>query len=190
MNPAWKSIISTKLTVKLTARQIRNFWNKVNKTNSCWIWKAGFCSSGYGKFGTNGKTWRAHKLSFLMNGGILTDEKFYVLHNCPNGDNRLCVNPDHLWAGNPSDNIQDMLKKGRGNFARGENSGMRKHPESIKWGTQHPNAKLTEEKVIKIKKELISHNCRTLKAIADENGIHYVQIGQIRLGRAWAHVKI
>lgn len=35
-----------------------------------------------------------------------------VCHNCPLGDNKLCVNPDHLWIGTQKENNEDALQKG------------------------------------------------------------------------------
>jgi hypothetical protein len=51
----------------------------------------------------------AHRLSFILYKGPITDD-LYVLHRC---NNSLCVNPDHLYLGNQSDNVGDTLKSGR-----------------------------------------------------------------------------
>lgn len=34
----------------------------------------------------------------------------YACHHC---DNRTCCQPEHLFEGTPSDNVQDMMAKGR-----------------------------------------------------------------------------
>jgi hypothetical protein len=88
------------------------FWSKIKTgdPDECWPWQAGL-SYGYGTFGCRGQTWRAHKLAFLLSGGILTPEKPWVLHTC---DNKVCCNPRHLYAGDPGDNSADYTVRGRG----------------------------------------------------------------------------
>lgn len=61
----------------------------------------------------------------------LNAEGKLVCHTC---DVRACVNPTHLFIGDPIDNIHDMHKKGR-------------HPH----GLRYPNAKLTDEQVAEIR---------------------------------------
>ena len=87
----------------------QRFWEKVLKTESCWIW-VGCKQSGYGFiFGVGG----AHRAAWKLLRGEIPDG-MEVLHNCPGGDNPACVNPAHLWLGTHADNMRDMKEKGRG----------------------------------------------------------------------------
>lgn len=86
------------------------FWEKVNKTANCWIW-TGSCGTnwGYGEFWANNKKMLAHRYSWILHNGKIP-KTFKVLHKC---DNPPCVRPDHLWVGDDSDNMRDMVSKGR-----------------------------------------------------------------------------
>ncbi len=89
--------------------QINKFLDKVNQTDSCWEWTGARHISGYGHFGTEGKTYRAHRFAWqIWNGEI--SKGLYVLHKC---DNPSCVNPDHLFLGTAADNNRDRHLKGR-----------------------------------------------------------------------------
>lgn len=87
----------------------KRFMEKVEKTDSCWLWKAQIYPSGYGSFWMNGKNVTAHRASWKIFNGI-----FYpTLNVCHKCDVRNCVNPDHLWLGNDKENALDKIEKGR-----------------------------------------------------------------------------
>lgn len=190
MNSASKIITPNTIAVKLTPQQMASFWSKVKKTESCWIWMGAKRGNRYGSFKAGRLNLAAHRISFLINGGILTPEKPFVLHNCPNGDNGFCVNPEHLWAGNQFDNMRDMESKGRSDHPSGDRNGMVKHPESRLRGSQKPTSKLNEAQVLIIKKELSLKSRRTLCEIASDYGVTFALIGHIKHGRSWKHVKV
>lgn len=130
-----------------TAADEDRFWSRVDTGSSphgCWLWTAG-TSNGYGQFRPN-KTWPgigAHVFAWLLHAGEIP-EGMFVCHNCPGGDNRLCVNPAHLFLGTKSQNSLDMWAKGRG--ATGDRAGARKHPERLRRGDDHP-ARLRPERL-------------------------------------------
>jgi hypothetical protein len=92
----------------------KNFYSKVLKTKTCWIWTGSKNKKGYGLIGDcigGGKsiTKRAHRVIWVWKNGPIPDG-FIVRHIC---DNPSCVNPDHLEIGTYKDNTKDMLKRGR-----------------------------------------------------------------------------
>jgi hypothetical protein len=84
------------------------FFNNIEKTESCWIWKGVIVRGGYGHTFFK-KSVKAHRFSYMIHKGELEKEKM-VCHKC---DNPLCVNPEHLYLGTAKDNHNDMVNRGR-----------------------------------------------------------------------------
>lgn len=108
---------------------MKRFDDKIEYTDTCWLWRAGKDRWGYGQFRYKGKTRSAHRIAYKLYVGEIP-EGMFVLHKC---DNPICVNPKHLFLGTLKDNSQDMVKKGRNNTGKG-------------------SAKLTKEEVVQIRK--------------------------------------
>lgn len=89
----------------------KRFWKKVVKCepNECWYWKANTYADGYGQISVKGKPRQAHRVAYELCVGPIP-EGLCVLHYC---DNPSCVNPQHLYVGTHSDNMQDRAKRGR-----------------------------------------------------------------------------
>lgn len=104
---------------------------RVNEAG-CWLWIGYKNHKGYGVTHQSGKTWQAHRFSYLVHRGPF-DLELFVLHSC---DARACVNPDHLFLGTNDDNMKDMVRKGR--QAKGQNLS-EKISDAIKRSTKHPS---------------------------------------------------
>jgi len=87
----------------------KNFWSKVNKTDTCWLW-TGSKAVGYGFTYFNKKRFYTHRFSWESKYGKI-QKGLFICHKC---DNPSCVNPDHLFLGTQKDNLMDMVSKNRG----------------------------------------------------------------------------
>lgn len=134
----------------------QRFLAKVKQMESgCHEWQAGKARGGYGKFVVWPKTTTAHRVAYELFVAPIQNGKF-VLHRC---DNRLCVNPDHLFIGDAVDNIRDMDEKQR----RGTKS------------------RLTYADVDQIKQMIADRFSQ--QVIADKFGVTQGTISRIKLGK-------
>ena len=78
--------------------------------SGCWLWIGGLFQTGYGETTLDGRK-RAHRLSWEIYQGPIPD-RLLVLHKC---DVKRCVNPDHLYLGDNTDNALDAVVR-KANF--------------------------------------------------------------------------
>ncbi len=181
----------------------------------CWLWTGGRNDRGYGHCWVHGKTYRAHRIMWIMLHGEPPAETPYVLHNCPGGDNPSCVSPHHLWLGTHEDNMLDMQRKGRkavlsgdqhpahihperlargeqwhaahdATLPRGEHGWAHLHPERVARGEQQGSAKLKAGDIPVICAAAASGESQS--AIARRYGVSQSAIYLIVRGKNWRHV--
>jgi len=132
------------------------------RDSGCWEWTGGTYAAGYGCFWAQGTRHLAHRYAYERQNGV-APKSMQVCHHC---DNRLCVNPDHLFLGTNDDNMRDMIAKGRNQHGDG-----------------HAHAKLNSERVW-----FIRNSKMTSKELAGMFGVTLGTVSAVRRGITWRHV--
>lgn len=141
---------------------IQRFMGKVGPATvkGCREWRGAIGKNGYGVFRFQGKNLGAHAAAATAYYGQVPVGKI-VCHHC---DNKICVNPAHLYIGTYQKNTHDALKRGL-------------FMASIK-------VRLFPEEIEEIKTSPLSN-----RKIARQLGINYHTVGAIRSG-LWPLVKV
>ena len=160
------------MSILFEPKDVNRFWLHVDLDGpihpihgQCWVWTAG-TRDGYGQIKCLGRRVNAHRLSWEINCGEIPDG-FCVLHKC---DNRLCVNPFHLFLGTNQDNVDDKMEKGRA--PRGEKNGLHK---------------LTEEEVLKIR-AMYKEGHYSQRELGKLFGVVHSRISSVVRKVAWTHI--
>ncbi len=154
----------------------QRFWNFVEKTDGCWLWKGAVNKGGYGLFGyewnsetRRGKQTSANRIAWILTYGPIGKE-IKVCHSC---DNPSCVRPDHLWIGTQKENIQDMIQKKR-------------EVRNPRRGEKHRSAKLTEHQVRTIRSSF--QRGVSQSQLAREYSVVNQCINAIVHRKTWSHI--
>jgi hypothetical protein len=167
------------------------FWTKVDKNgpthpqllSSCWIW----LGRVHKRYGYGYLDYHAHRHSWEIHCGPIPIG-MYVCHRC---DNKICVNPDHLFLGTQLDNMRDMRAKNRGYRPQGVTQGLKdRQTTEYTQGEQNGNSKLTGEQVRDIRQRYrrYSYKRSNTRELAREFGVCCNAIRDIVKGKRWHHI--
>jgi len=112
----------------------------------------------------------AHRYFYEKVNGLIP-EGMQVLHTC---DNPLCINPKHLFLGTQSDNMKDASNKKR----------LRGYAILDQNGENHPNAKLTWDKVEEIRGKYKGGMIR-YRELAEMYNVNQATIGYVIRRDTW-----
>jgi HNH endonuclease len=163
-------------TIKpLTPRVIGKFLEHCMRDgkNGCWTWDGPIHkATGYGTFEVLEIEYKAHRVSYFYFNGKKMESKYDILHTC---DNRICVNPAHLYEGTNLENMGDRACR---------------NPESfIKNGSTNPAAKITEKDIPDIFWKYYKKRMTQLE-ISNDYDVTPGTISKILLRNKWRHVPI
>lgn len=148
------------------------FFAKAERVASgCWEWRRSTFATGYGKAWDGERVTYAHRVAFRLAVGAIPDGAD-VCHSC---DNRLCVNPEHLFVGTRADNVRDCIAKGRFSYPRFDPATRR--------GELNPCARMTRETVAEAKRRHAAGE--SLRSIARGLGVAAETVRRAVRGESW-----
>lgn len=139
----------------------------INKITGCWEWNGFVNKGGYGRITIKQKKYLSHRVSYEQYVGEIS-KGLLVCHKC---DNRICINPVHLFLGTHKDNGKDKANKSRSSSFK---------------GSKNHFSKLNENDVLKIR-ELYKKGLST-KEIKNHYNVGSVCINSIIRRDTWKHI--
>lgn len=136
--------------------------------SGCWLWIGPRTTKGYASTSWQGRFRQVHRMLWEREHGPVP-AGLYVLHHC---DVRHCVNPAHLYVGTQTDNMRDMVVRGRKPSRKGERNG---------------RCKVSEDTVRTIRRRYAAGGV-SLRALGDEYGLTMSVVHKIVTRQTWAHV--
>lgn len=145
----------------------------------CWEWSGSKGSNGYGQFWDGVRLIPAHR--FLVGHDSIPGG----LHACHKCDNKICVNPSHIFIGTRSDNMRDCVSKGRLRPENGCAAMLR--CRKLQLGDKNHEAVLNEDQAI------LAKACPKTRGassrLARHFGVSLSLICALRSGRRWNHLR-
>lgn len=126
----------------------------IQQPDGCLVYKCSLNKQAgdRGEFKFRNERWQPARLAYFLAHGEIPKGQL-VCHSCDEG---RCCNVEHLFLGTQTDNMRDMIAKGRA-----------KHPA----GEQHERARLTAEQVVEIRRRMAEREWGDGAKIAREFGI-------------------
>ena len=151
------------------------FWGYVNTRDpdECWDWTRGKDQAGYGIVLLNGRRDRTHRIAWSLTRGDIPAGLF-VCHHC---DRPSCCNPNHLFLGSNSENIEDARRKGRMSLP------------PVNRGEDHYNTNMTNELVMAARLKYATGKY-TLRDIANEYKTSISMVHALVRGKTWKHLPL
>ncbi len=116
LSPAAQKKVANRRYLRPRKRSAEDrFWDKVNKTDTCWLWTGWRDSNGYGKVTIDYRRGGAHTFSWAWANGRFPASGLHLDHLCRVPS---CVRPDHLEEVTPSENARRVPNSVRVEAAR------------------------------------------------------------------------
>lgn len=161
----WQKHGDPEQTKYIVGDDTRRFMSKVVvRDDGCWQW-TGRNGETRGRFRLRDRWITAARWIWEQRNGSCGG---WICHRCHNS---WCVNPDHVYCGDPKSNVADMLAAGRDRIIGEKNNG----------------AKITEADVLEIDR-LLRETKLSQHAIAERFGVKQSAVSRIKRRVSWRHL--